>query len=216
MKNIALAFLLFTAAAWSQTLSFSNAGSPPTAGYAPGSVVTLNITKSGNPTDAAIQFNLPVPPGVASISVAASPAATAAGKTVTCGATAADICVLVGFNANTIPDGVVAIATVTLASSVPQNPVAVSLTNPIEGDTNGSSLPVTIQNPTVSLSIKNACDVDGDGSVSSADLSSVVSMTVTGATSTATDLNSDGATNVLDAQIVATAGTPPGFVCNAK
>ncbi len=184
------------------------------AGYAPGTTVPLNITKTGNPATG-IQFDLAIPAGTGTLTLALGPAVPA-GKSITCSAGASVRCLIVGLDTNTIPDGIVAVASVTLANPLAMNPVTATLANPIEADAGATSLPVATVNPTLSLSIKNACDVNGDGSVTLADLSAVVAQAVTKTNSAQTDLNRDGKTDVLDAQIVGTAGTGPAFACLAN
>lgn len=216
MKNLLLLFTSVVCFAQSATLAPVNTTTPPAAGYAPGAVIPINIVKAGNPTATALQFDVQSMAGVATVSWSVSPA-IAGSKILTCSANgpATGTCALVGLNQTVIPDGVVAIGTVTLAPSVNVSPVVFSISNPIESDPNGASLAVSVANPTVSLSIApSRCAVTGDGAVSSADLQAVVNQIVARTTSAATDLNTDGKTNVLDAQIVATAATTG--VCNSK
>lgn len=194
------------------TLSLSNAGTVPPGGYAPGATVILDVTKTGNPTATGLQFDLVLPSGALSVAIGPAPPA---GKQISCSTGLSIRCIVIGLaDTNPIPDGVVAIATVTLAANA-SGTVVVTIANPVESDGNGNGLAVTVGNPTVSLSIRNRCDVDGNGSVSSSDTSAVVSVAILKSTTSQTDLNSDGLTNVLDAQITATAATAPNFVCNA-
>lgn len=210
---LVVVFLLAIAARGQGTLSIANQNTPPTGGYAPGAVVPLTITKTGNSATTAFQFDISASAGL--ITGAVGPALPA-GKALTCSSAPPYRCIAVGLDTNAIPDGIVAVLSVALPASIASSPVTVTVSNPIEADAGGNAVPTVIGNPTVSLSIKNGCDVNGDGSVGSADLSVVVSAVAAGNTSTATDLNKDGKTNVLDGQIVATAGTGPAFTCNAK
>lgn len=201
MKKLFL-LSLFSVLSFAQgTLSLVNP-SPSASGYAPGAVVTLNVVKAGNPTDAAIQLQLSAV-GVASVAVAPGPALPA-GKFASCSSTLPLTCVLIGLDQNVIPDGVVATLNVTLATPFPGG--SVTLANVIEADTLGNSLAVSIANPTVSLPAPDRCDVNGDGTVGSADLSAVILAIVNGSPFSAVlDLNSDTVVNVLDAQIVSAA-----------
>ena len=214
MKSLFLSLLLVPLA-WAQTLTPSTAGTAPAGGYAPGAVVPISITAAGNPTKTGIQFDIQTSAGVANV-VVSIPSALASTKQVSCDPFAASMtCLVVGFDTATIPDGVVATANVTLASTLSASaPVTVTIANPVETDATGTALAVTVANPTVSLSIQNPCAVTGDGSVSSGDFSAEISAALAHATTP--DLNSDGKVNVQDVQIVATAGTPPNFVCNAR
>lgn len=195
------------------TLSLVNPGPIPPAGYLPGATITLNIVKTGNASTTGLQFDVGTTAG--SITAAVGPAVTTGSKIVQCSTVNPIRCLEIGLaNTTVIPDGTVVVASLTLPASVSTSPVVVTLSNPVEADAGGNSLTVTVGNPTVSLSIKNACDVNGDGSVSSADSSAVVNQALTRTSTATTDLNGDGKTDVLDAQIAATAASPGG-VCNA-
>ncbi len=195
------------------TLSLSNPGSVPAGGYPAGSAVALNVGKSGNATVTGLQFDIAATSGT--MAIAASPAAILAGKTLSCSGSFPIRCLLVGLaNTTLIPDGVVAIATETLGSS--GNPVTVTVSLPVETDSSGNGVAVTVGNPTVSLPLRSGCDVNGDGSVSSADTQAVVNSAIARSTSAVTDLDSNGATDVRDAQIASTGATGPAFVCNAR
>lgn len=213
LKSVAILFFI-SVAAFAQNLSIANQNTPPSGGYAPGATVPLAISKSGNPGAAALQFDLAISAGGGTITVAPGPAMPAT-KNLQCSTVAPLRCLIAGFNTAAIPDGVLAIATVQIAATVTSSPVTATISKPVESDANGVAIPTVIGNPTVSLSIRSGCDVDGDGSVSSADFSAVASA-ITSQAASGPDLNKDGSTNAQDAQIVATAGTPPAFTCNAK
>lgn len=195
------------------TLSIVNPTSPAPA-YAPGSVVTLNVTKANLATATGFQFDIAAALG-ATFTVSGGPALPSS-KLFQCSPTGPITCVAVGFNFDVIPDGVVAIVVVTLPAALAVPSVNVSIANPVVTDKDGLGLQAALGNPTVSLLIKGGCDVNGDGSVSSADFFAVVNALLGHTTAPALDLNKDSKTNVLDAQIVGTAGTAPAFVCNAR
>jgi hypothetical protein len=93
-----------------------------TAAIAPGGTAILELAldpSSGTPP-AALQWTFQYPSsGLVSLNVENGPAATAAGKTVMCnGSATAYTCLVVGANANTIPNGVVAKVTVVPAPDV--------------------------------------------------------------------------------------------------
>lgn len=210
MKTLFLS-LLFTISALAQgTISLALEGTPPPGGYTAGAQVKIDIVKTGNPTATGAQWNLSFPTNAVP-SFSAGAAAVASNKNLACVAmTSPSRCLLVGLaNITPIPDGVIAIATITMPSNSP----SFTLSGVLEADSDGNSVAVTVGNPTISLSPHSPCDVDGDGSVSSSDTSAVVSVAVTGTSSPATDLNSDSATNILDAQIASTAAS--GGTCNA-
>lgn len=219
MKRLAL-FLLASALLFAQgTLTLVNTGTPPAAGYAAGAVVPLAINAAGNNTCGAgslgcvtgAEFTVTTTAGTIAF---IAPASFGSAKTLACSPSSPYTCLLVGLNNITpIPAGLLATVSLTIPTPAPTTPITVTLSNPVEADGAGNGLVVTVLNPTVSLSPVNRCAVTGDSSVSSADTSAVINEALTGMTTPATDLNSDGKTNVLDAQIVATAGS--GGPCNA-
>lgn len=212
MKPIILAVLFSIALFGQSTLSIVNPASPAPL-YSPGAVIALNVTKANLPTSTAIQFDVSTATGT--VSVAAGPVVPSS-KAFQCSPTAPVTCIAAGFNVDVIPDGVIAIVTVTLPPAISSSPVNVSISSPVIADKDGHSVQVALGNPTVPLLIKSGCDVNGDGSVGSADFFAVVNGVIGHIVSTSTDLNKDGKTNALDAQIVGTAGTGPLFTCNAN
>lgn len=209
--------LAIVASAKAQVISLTNPATAPAGGYAPGATIPLSITKTGNPNVTGVQFDLTAGAGA---SVAVTPgAALPPSKTLTCFPVVPSgvvTCLAVGLNIDDIPDGTLAVATVQLApAAIGSSPIVVTILNVVATDAAGTALPATIGNPTVSLLLRSSCDVNGDGSVGSADLSAVVSVAIQKGTNTATDLNKDGKTNVQDAQIVGTAATAPAFTCLA-
>ena len=95
-----------------------------------GSSVQLNLVLAvagGAPAD--LQWTLSYTPGsIASISIAAGPALTAAGKTVSCAAASGSVsCLATGMNAGLIGSGTVATATVVLGTAAGGSVVPISL-----------------------------------------------------------------------------------------
>ena len=217
MKKLLL--LLFSALCFAQsaTISLVNTTTAPSAGYAPGAVISINIVKSGNLPRSAIQFVQSMV-GVATYSAGYRPRARVF-----------QVDQLRGTQRPPQPAPYSAQSDadprrpdsghnqVTLANNVTIPTVTFGLYNTaIESDPSGASLAVSVANPT-SLPLpvqKSRCDVDGDGKIGQSDLTSVIAQITARTTSPATDLNSDGKTNVQDAQIVATAAS--GGVCNSK
>lgn len=175
---------------------------PPAGAFASGAVVPITLQKAGLPTSAGLQFQVAAGQGVASLAVALDPSVQ--GKTLTCQGALNVTCVIFGFNRTTIADGPVAVVTATLSTPA-VGPVAVTFSNAVVGDAAGGNLPVTIANPIVSLSIQDVRDVDGDGTVTAADQTAVVTAILSGVTTPADDVNKDGVVNVLDALVIATA-----------
>src|SRR5678815_714068 len=105
-----------------------------------GGSVSLNLSVSAS-TAAALQWTLSyAAANVASVSVAAGPALTAAGKTIQCSPiTGATVCMASGSNSTVIATGVVAAVTVTLTpTSSPSVPISVGGTMGSLGDGTGS------------------------------------------------------------------------------
>lgn len=223
MKKLLL--LLIPAICFAQgTITPVNTTTPPASGYAPGAVIPINIVKSGNSACSAtgtgcvtaLQFDQQSMVGVATVAWTIAPA-LAASKFISCGPPNGTTCVIIGLNQTPIPDGPVAVATVTLASTLTLPSVTFGLFNTaVESDSTGASLAVSVTNPTLLLPAqKSRCAVAStNGTVGMADLQAVDAQITARTTNAATDLNSDTKTNVQDAQIVATAGS--GGACNSK
>ncbi len=115
--GVFLSALLMGASCLAQQLSLNLSS----ATAQPGSVASLNLTAtpSSGATPAALQFRLTYPLStITSVTLAASPATTAAGKTLTCVNSDGWVdCILFGVNATTIPSGVIATAAVTISPS---------------------------------------------------------------------------------------------------
>lgn len=126
----------------------------------PGSTVSLNISlNSSGAQPAAMQWTLSYSAAqISSIAVTAGPAATNAGKTVSCNQAAPGsmTCVLFGLNQSTVANGVVAVAAVTIANTTSTSTV-ISMSNGVASTGSGSPLvaaavgnTVTINQPVVS------------------------------------------------------------------
>jgi len=117
---VLLLFLLPGSLAFSQTTLSLASGST-----VQGGAVSLNLSLSTTVLPAGLEWTISYSPGdVASLSVAAGPALTASGKTLTCNAaTGSTTCLAVGMNNQTMASGIAAVVTATLAptcsSSVP-------------------------------------------------------------------------------------------------
>ncbi|HEY1337915.1 MAG TPA: hypothetical protein VGF59_10420, partial [Bryobacteraceae bacterium] len=113
-----------TAAAFGQSASLTLASGSGTAG---GSVsLNLSLSASSQPSGLEWAFSYS-PANIVSASVAAGPALTGAGKSLTCmSGTGSIICLGSGMNAATIPNGVVATLTVTL-SAAPSGSVPIGI-----------------------------------------------------------------------------------------
>ncbi len=144
--------------------------------------------------------------------VAAGAATTAASKSVA--NNPQGLILVSGINTKQIADGFLAITTYTvpLTASCPGNSPCLVFTpsNAVASTADGHSIGVTI-NPTVAVSvIKNACDVNGDGVVNSADYVVEVNSVLNGGSA---DRNGDGVTNIQDVVIIGVAAS--GGACVA-
>ena len=206
---VALAF-----AAQAQSITITRTCLPTT--VLAGATLTCTDTISGGNTattgPAGIQWQYSPSQPMGTPGVASGAATTAASKSV---ANNANGLILVsGINTNQIADGVLAIVTYTvpLSASCPGNSPCLVFTpsNAVASTKTGTSIGVTI-NPTVAVSvIKNACDVNGDGVVNSADYAQEVQAVLGGGSA---DRNGDGLTNVQDVVIVGVAAS--GGTCVA-
>ena len=139
---LSLLLLGLSSLAQAQTsLNLASASAPP------GGSVSLNLALAATTAPAGLQWTFSYSAGdVASLGVAAGPALTAAGKTLTCNAvTGSATCLAVGMNSNTIGNATVAVVTVTLAS------------------TSSSSVPISIGNMAGVLPDGTAATVSGTG-----------------------------------------------------
>lgn len=134
-----------------QPLSLSVAS----AATAPGATVSLDLVlTSGTTAPAALQWTVGYPVNaIASVSVVAGPAASAAGKSLICNSLAGAItCVLYGLNGTAISSGVVATARVAVLASAAASSIAISLYGGAASDGSGSAiLPFTTTGGTLSL-----------------------------------------------------------------
>ena len=137
-----LLFFLTGSFAFSQTLSVGS-GSAVLGGS-----LSLNVSLSSATNPAGLEWTLSYNPSdVASIAVATGPALTAASKSVVCSSSSGStLCLATGMNANAISNGVVAVVTITLASS-----------------TSGASVPVSIGNTYASMADGTATTESGTG-----------------------------------------------------
>ncbi len=120
------------------TLALSSAAVPP------GGATALNLSLSSDPSNqpAALEWTFSYPTAsVATLSVDAGPALSAAGKSVSCSAGANSYtCVAWGLNSNPISDGVVATVSLTLSGS---NSLPVAIDNSLGASLAGDEIAVT-------------------------------------------------------------------------
>ena len=136
-----LILLGFTGILWqpfsttAQTLTLSGATGTP------GSTVLMNLSMSGSGGGfSALQWNLQyASSSIASVTAQASSALTAAGKKISCAPTAGSyLCLAYGMNGTPVPDGTVAVVSVTLPSTAATTAISVNKTLAVSGS--GSAL----------------------------------------------------------------------------
>ena len=148
--SLFLLFFLIAGSAYSQTSLSLASGTA-----VQGSSLSLNLSLSAS-TASALQWTLSyAAANVTSVSVAAGPALTAAGKTIQCSTgTGATVCLASGLNSTLIANGVVAVVTATLApTSSASVPISVGGTMGSLGDgtasvtVTGTGGTITVQGP---------------------------------------------------------------------
>jgi trimeric autotransporter adhesin len=141
---LASAVLLSAHLAWPQsTLMLSSA----TATAGTPAVLDLSLSSAADSQPAAIQWRAVVPAGVSGFSIAAGPALSAAGKSLTCVASGSTYnCIAYGVNSNVIADGVVATFTVTCAGA---GSASIGVTGALEASANGAAIVTTAGGGTV-------------------------------------------------------------------
>lgn len=120
-----------------------------------GQSVVLNVTSqdTGSTAPAALQWSMNYPAAdISSVSVAVGPSASAAGKTVACSSGAsATTCVVYGMNQNSISSGIIAQATVQLASAPVDQSIAIGISGVVASDPTGSAITDTGAGGTVTV-----------------------------------------------------------------
>ena len=148
--RLTLLALMLAGACFAQSVALSlSSGSGPVGG-----VVTLSLSMNSSGAQiAAAQWDLEYSPSdISAISVAASPAAAAAGKLVACNSsTGRSTCLLWGFDSSIIANGLLATVTLTLSGSTPNTLTSVQLTNGIASTPTGSSIPTTVTGGTITI-----------------------------------------------------------------
>ncbi|MGO9275304.1 MAG: putative Ig domain-containing protein [Terriglobia bacterium] len=115
--------------------------------------MNLSLTTSGGSAPSALQWTLGYSPGsIGSINVAAGPALTPAGWTLTCQASSGTvICIAIGMGDTVIAGGTVAIVTVGLGSAASGSTVPMSVSGTLGALPNGTGLAVTGTGGTITV-----------------------------------------------------------------
>lgn len=198
MRVIALALIALGTALCQSPVSLSVSG--PSTGTAPGKTATVSINLSSTTAPAGTQWTLTYSPtDISSVTWATGAAGTAASKTVQCNTTSAGahVCLVSGLNVATIGSGAVAVATVTV------NPTSKALSTPLSllatysADPTGSNL-VTSASAPFNFIIQSPCDVNGDGSLTSADTGAAIQQALGLAACGSADVDGNGRCDIVD------------------
>ncbi len=110
------------------------------------------MSASGGAQPAGLQWTMSYPAALTNVSVSAGPAATNAGKTISCGYGASSVtCLVWGMNATVIPDGPIALVTFQIATASISSNIAVVNDGGIAADFLGKALPTTTAAGTIAL-----------------------------------------------------------------
>lgn len=204
MTRTLLLLLLLSSLALGQA-TFTLSG-PPT--IRPGIQNAYILTLSLGPTDsvAGFQADLLLPPGWQA-TAAPGKSTLDADKTLSC-RTDYTRCLVVGWNANPIPPGVLIEYRVTTSATQPVGKVLVNVSQVVTARGDGVEVANSVGAPYGPFVLARQ-DLNGDMLIDIRDLLLLIPMILT-STICSFDLNSDGICNVLDAVLLIQAGLPPG------
>jgi len=178
--------------------------------YRAGTALICTINKTGD-IPAGLQFTFNADGRSSPWTATVQGTAAAAGKDIQCN-TANGTCLISGINSQTIADGQMAQFSIPIASTVTGN-LIFSLTASVGASLAGTSV-ATTTNPSLSVPSVNKCDITGDGLSDGSDVTLIKTQITSGSAPTTSDLNKDGAVNVIDEQILINAAL--GGACTAK
>lgn len=162
-----------------------------------GSTVNLTLSSSGATVSgpAGLQWTVSPPAGSTVGTPTAGTATTAASKQVACGA-ANLLCLVYGLNQNVIANGAVATIPVTIANNAATGAAVFTLTGIFAPDKTGAVM-ATAAGPPLSVTIISMADLNGDGTVTLADVQLMLTQSLGGAPCTS-DQNGDGKCDIYD------------------
>jgi len=206
MKKLLL-FALFSLPLWAQSatlnLSCSN-------NVRAGSTLTCSIALAGGSLPAGLQWTLATSSPVGAVVVTPAAAVTAVQKNFLCNAV--NMCLLTGIIANQIADGALATLSIPIPAGSGNRQMTLNLFATVGASLLGTAVSATA-NPPVSVSILSGCDINGDGQTNAADVTAEENG-VLAIPQAASDLTSDGKSDVVDVQIVINAVR--GLACTAQ
>ena len=148
LSSCVLALIAVPAFSQQNSLSLSSASATPGSN----AVLTVSTSANGGPQPTILRWTMQYPADVTGIAVTAGPAATDAGKKVTCfyGVSAAT-CLAWGENAAVMQDGAVATATFQISAASRNSAIAIANSVGSASDVDGNSLPVASAGGTIAL-----------------------------------------------------------------
>lgn len=160
------------------------------------------------------QWNLSTSQATGAVTVAAAGTAVTAQKNAS--SNGAGLMLLNGVNGNVIADGTIAVVIIPVPATVTCSGGSacfiITLSSPLGTSTNPAKAIAEIANPPVSVSVSNACDINGDGRVNIEDVMAEHNKVIA-VPQQIGDLNADGRTDLVDEQIVIDASR--GLACTA-
>src|SRR5262249_35334856 len=147
--SVLILSFLATSSALAQGVSLSVSSSSAS----PGGTVTLNIALSSTAHPVALQWTVGYSTvDFSSATVSVGPAASPAGKQVSCSHTpGSSSCILWGINANSIANGIVATVSLHVSSSTPNTSSTIDLSDGAAAGVNGGALSTSTTGSTVAI-----------------------------------------------------------------
>jgi hypothetical protein len=160
----------------------------------PGQTIELELTTAGSGEPAGLQWTLTLPAGFTAQTAAGS-AAQAGEKTLYCSEDDS-LCLVVGLNSNTIPNGKLARYAVLFAPETAKGQYALPLSGLVAGTAMAILAPVT-SGPVYEIRVLARSDLNGDGATNILDLNLMLDQ-VLGRAACGDDQNGDGKCDLID------------------
>lgn len=160
----------------------------------PGQTIELELATGGSPEPAGLQWTLTLPAGFTAQAAAGS-AAQAGEKTLYCSEDVS-LCLVVGLNPNTIPNGKLARYAVTVAPDTAKGQYALHLSGLVAGSAKAILAPVN-SGSLYEIRVLARSDLNGDGATNMLDLNLMLDQ-VLGRAACTDDQNGDGKCDLID------------------
>ena len=156
------------------TLSLSSGSTTPGSS----TTLTVSLSASGAAQPNSLEWTMNYPTGVAGVTVIAGPAASAAGKTISCSyGVLSATCLIWGMNTTVIPDGPVATATLTVLPASTTASVPITISGAIVVEVGGNPVPLSEAAGSITVLPKMTCSPSGGPSLQGQFYSSQCSVT---------------------------------------